>query len=363
MFAPKVGRGQTKSPRTQTGTLAHPRDRDPVEQARVLQRTIGNQATLSYLAHRPNTDNAETGERSWLAESYAGEGPDQEPKEVSGPEGDEAEPEEPEGAEPPGRTPAAESTTTVVSATFTGAGVRHDEHRGALAGAAKAEKREVKPAGTTTYDGTAASSTCLPADILPADVDWDVTDKGRKWGVKVTAFRTSGEIKVNPTPSLPTTVTTPNTPNPVDGGNINNTAGSNNRWKFAIDEMRGYNKRGGGRSRHWHSTAASDAHEYAHWNVDWLKKVVGGLWPRANRDLDRMTIRKASAADAAAARPLLATKVNARIARANRKSTRDWNAVPDEPGMAGANGYKAGQRVLNGLISSVRNYARSKKWT
>jgi hypothetical protein len=157
-------------------------------------------------------------------------------------------------------------------------------------------------------------------------------------------------------------MTTPNTANPVDGGNIENKVGSDNHWKFAVDEMRDYNKPGGGRSAYWHSTAASKAHEYEHWNTDWLKNVLGGLWPQANADIDAFTIPKKDAADAAAAKQLLKAKVNARINKANDKSTTDWNAVPDEPGLAGANGYIAGQKVLDGLISAVENYAKAKKW-
>jgi len=32
----------------------------------------------------------------------------------------------------------------------------------------------------------------------------------------------------------------PNTPNPVDGGNINNTPGSDNQWQAAIADMANY---------------------------------------------------------------------------------------------------------------------------
>mgnify|MGYP001065562350 CR=1 FL=1 len=74
-------------------------------------------------------------------------------------------------------------------------------------------------------------------------------------------------------------MTVPNTPNPVDGGNINNTAGSLNRWKAAIDDMADYDtaaSRGAGPN--WHDTAASRAHEWAHWNQDYLADTI----PTAN---------------------------------------------------------------------------------
>jgi hypothetical protein len=309
----------------------------------------------------------------WLEESFRGGGPDHPPKEASGPAGEEEtaaeaeeEKEDETGKGPiaaPGALPAAEAPRRlVVSATFVGDNVTTETRLGELGLQSGRAKREVKPTGAPAYDGAAAASDCLPADILPDDVEWDVVDKGKKWGVKVTKFTTRGDIKVNPTPNLPTTMTTPNTPNPVDGGNINDTAGSDNNWKFAISEMKAYHTVDGGKSAHWHSTAASDAHEWAHWNTDWMKNVLGGLWPRANRDIDAITIPKADAADEAAAKPLLKTKVDARISTANDKSTDDWNAVPDDPGASGANGYKAGQKVLNGLISSVKAYAKSKKW-
>jgi hypothetical protein len=231
------------------------------------------------------------------------------------------------------------------------------------AGPTKLAAKEVKPTASTSYDGSAADSDCLPADILPADVNWDVVDGGTTWRSRVTAFRTRGKIRVNPTPNKPTTLTTPNTANPVDGGNIENKPGSNNHWKFAVDEMRAYHTVGGGRSAHWHSTAASNAHEYAHWNSDWLKKVLPGLWPDANKDIDAMTIPKADAANAGAARSKLKPKVDARINTANAKSTTDWNAVVavDKPGV-NASGYPAGQKVLDRLIGAVESYAKRKKW-
>jgi hypothetical protein len=330
---------KTTPPREQAVSRVALASRAPTHAAVIaLQRSAGNVAV-----------------RHWLAESFAGEGADQNPK------GDGEAAAAPEAEEAAGDKEPAEER--VVGATITPSGVTVAASVDPAGfRSQKARKGEVTPVGKTTYNGSAASSNCLPADILPADVDWDVVDGKSTWGVKVTAMRTSGKINVNPTPSKPTQMVTPNTANPVDGGNIENKAGSNNHWKFAIDEMTAYNTSGGGRSRFWHSTAASDAHENEHWVTDWMKNVLGGLWPQANKDIDKITIPKADAADATKAKPLLKAKVDARIATANAKSTTDWNAVPDEPGLAGANGYKAGQRVLDGLISAVRAYASSKKW-
>jgi len=102
---------------------------------------------------------------------------------------------------------------------------------------------------------------CLPGN---ESLTWAVVDAGATWKANVTAMRVTGEIHVTDWPSAPTTMTVPNTSNPVDGGNINNTAGSANHWQAAIDDMADYDTVGGGRGPNWHSTAASRAHENAH---------------------------------------------------------------------------------------------------
>src|SRR3954471_12163204 len=60
MFAPKIAKAQTKAPDSPTRKLApqpstlgaRPLGGGAVEQARMLQGTIGNQATLRYPTHR-----------------------------------------------------------------------------------------------------------------------------------------------------------------------------------------------------------------------------------------------------------------------------------------------------------------------
>src|SRR6476620_8050412 len=60
MFAPKVAKPQTKAIANSTNTLtrqrsafvAHPPSYDALEQAHILQRSIGNQATLRLLSQR-----------------------------------------------------------------------------------------------------------------------------------------------------------------------------------------------------------------------------------------------------------------------------------------------------------------------
>ncbi|MCA2218931.1 hypothetical protein [Jidongwangia harbinensis] len=194
---------------------------------------------------------------------------------------------------------------------------------------------------------------------------WAVVDTGATWKVDVTALRLTGEMHVTDWPSAPSSMTVPNTANPVDGGNINNTAGSPNHWQAAIDDMTDYDTVGGGRGPNWHSTAASSAHENAHWDGDYLGDALpAGNWAQTNTDLDAISIPKASAADAAAARVALEPLVAARLRTFNQAVIARWNVLittTDKPG-SGGRGYAAGQAVLNGLINGVRAYATAKGW-
>lgn len=228
--------------------------------------------------------------------------------------------------------------------------------------AREAKQQTVKPMASPTFHGSAGANNCLPGDATGASITWTVVAGATTWGVSVASFTTTGTINVAPWPSKPTEMVTPNTANPVDGGNIENKSGSNNDWKFAIKEMQEYNQSGGGRSSYWHSYEASRAHEWEHWNTDWLKGIVEPSWPAVNADLDAIKIPKADAADEAAARPLLQAKIDARMKTFDRELTRKWNAVPDSPGEAGANGYIAGQKILDKLIAAVQAYGKAKGW-
>lgn len=223
-------------------------------------------------------------------------------------------------------------------------------------------KHQVAATGSPTFNGAAGANNCLPGDATGASVAWTLVETPATWGVSITSFTTTGTVNVSAWPSKPTEMVTPNTANPVDGGNITDAAGDNN-WKFAVKEMEEYNQANGGRSSYWHSYEASKAHEWKHWNHDWMVDCIGALWPAANTDLDAITIPKASAADAAAATPLLQAKIDARMKTLDRALTAKWNAVPDSPGEAGANGYIAGQAVLDVLIAKVKAYAAKKGWT
>ena len=224
--------------------------------------------------------------------------------------------------------------------------------------------------------GTSAGggNTCTPAKPT---VTWDVVDAGANWRANVTACQLNGNVNVTPWPSAPASMTVPNTANPVDGGNINNTAGSSNQWQAVINDMADYDTAGGGAGPNWHSTAASNAHEWAHWNTNYLGDALpAGNWAATNASIDALTVAKPAppgdagvpspgAADAATARTQITPNVNALVNTFWTTVVTRWNTIigsTDRPGAGGA-GYAAGAAVLAGLIARVRAYATTKGWT
>lgn len=225
-------------------------------------------------------------------------------------------------------------------------------------------KREVPitQAGPSRNNGSTAGSDCTPDDFTPADLTWSVVAKGKKkWGVQVTGLRTNGKINVEPTPNQPTSKTAPNTPNPVDGGNIENDENSPADWRAVLRSLEGYHTKNGGRGN-WHDTAASVAHEDAHWNTDWMKNVLGVTWPKYRAKMERLTVSKSAYATADLAKAALKPKVEAKLTAFDAASTKRWIKVPDEPGDFFANGYLAGEKILKKHASKVRKYAFQKRW-
>jgi hypothetical protein len=213
----------------------------------------------------------------------------------------------------------------------------------------------------------AGANDCLP-DPAATVLAWDVVDAGATWRPSVTSLTLSGRIRINPWPSNPTTMTVPNTSNPVVGGNINNTAGSANHWQAAIDDMADYDTAGGGAGPNWHSTAASTAHERAHWTGDYVGDAVtsaaGGNWAAVNARIDALTVPKAGNADAAAARAALTPLVNAEMTTWRAATIARWNALiggTDTPG-GGGRGYAAGATVLATHIAAIRAFKTAQGW-
>lgn len=231
----------------------------------------------------------------------------------------------------------------------------------------RAKYASVAPGGAPGVNNSAASSDCLPS-TASAVLAWNVVSADvNNWRADVTSLTLAGQVNVHPWPSNPTSMVVPNTPNPVDGGNINNQTGSPNHWQAAIADMANYNSPGGGAGPNWHSTAASSAHEWAHWNTDYVADSVssaaGGNWHQANSELDALTVPKTGSPNEAAARAALQPRVNTRLATWRSRTIARWNAIPDSAGVAGSTGYAAGMAVLNNHISAIRAYAQSKGWT
>ncbi len=225
----------------------------------------------------------------------------------------------------------------------------------------------VTPAGSPTVNNPSGSNDCTPDMPRP---DWNVIDVDpANWGVCVTALPLSGTINIKPWPSIPNSMVVKNTANPQDGGNIENKPGSRNHWQFAIDDMADYDSTtNGGAGAFWHATSASEAHEWAHWNLDFkrdaLPSAAGGDWARTNAELNALREPKSASSTPAAAKAALQPRVDARVATFRTDVVKRWNQIigtTDSPGKGG-NGYAAGMAVLNQYIVRVRNYKNQKGW-
>lgn len=244
-------------------------------------------------------------------------------------------------------------------------GGAHEAAHGETVGSEIPAYNIVAPGGAPTVG--AGANDCVPS-TGSATLAWDAVDAGANWRANVTSLTLVGRIRINPWPSAPASMTVPNTPNPVDGGNIRNTAG-NNHWQTAIDDLADYDTAStGGAGAHWHDTAASRAHEWAHWTGDYVGDAVtsgtGGNWAAVNARIDALTVPKAGNADAVAAKAALTPLVNAELATWRRATIARWNALigtTDTPG-GGGRGYAAGMAVLNGHIAAIRAYKTTKGW-
>jgi hypothetical protein len=277
-----------------------------------------------------------------------------------------------EGSQLEDPSAAGAGTTLEVQTTLAGKGTGTPETREGSAAPAVEEGGKEIPANAIVAPGGAPAVSAGANDCLPstgsAVVTWNVVDDGANWRADVASLALAGRIRINPWPSSPTSITVPNTPNPVVGGNINNTAGSSNHWQSAIDDMADYDTAGGGAGPNWHSTAASSAHEWAHWNQDYVGDAVtsatGGNWAAVNARIDALTVPKAAHADAAAARVALTPLVDREIAAWRRATIARWNALiggTDTPG-AGGRGYAAGAAVLATQIAAVRAFKTAQGW-
>ena len=230
-------------------------------------------------------------------------------------------------------------------------------------GEAETAQAIVRPSGGPTIG--AGSNDCVPTAPF-GSLSWNIVPAGLlTWRPNVRSLTLSGRLRIRPWPSQPNRMVVPNTPNPVDGGNINNTPASDNYWQAAINDMADYDTAGGGAGPHWHATAASRAHEWAHWNEDWVADSVnsarGGNWPAVNRAIESLRETSLTILGALVA---LQLRVNALVAGWRTRAVNRWNTLihtTDSPG-GGGRGYAAGTLVLRFYITWIRIYRFLKGW-
>ena len=218
----------------------------------------------------------------------------------------------------------------------------------------------VMPTSMPNITNPGPNNTVTPAfPTLNWEACFDPNDQ--LWHVRVTSLVCTGQINIRPWPSQPAMMVVPNTANPVMGGNINNVIGSNNRWAYAISDMQNYDTAGGGAGPHWHSTAASTAHENFHWNTDWMVTCIGANWGGAETAIE---MPSTMANTKAAATANLTPMVMAAQTNFNNQLLNIWNNTigpADTPG-GGGGGYAAGTAVLAGLIAAVEAYRIANGW-
>ena len=162
-------------------------------------------------------------------------------------------------------------------------------------------------------------------------------------------------------------MTVPNTANPVDGGNITNALGLN-KWDFAKWDLGNYDtpEPAGGPGPYWHNTSATSAHEWYHWNTDWMVTCIQtvGDWSGTEVDIENYSVSVFDYLTEADAKAALTSSVNARFTTFVNAAGNHWENVlepADKPGM-GSGAYAAAQAVLNQDIADIESYRISKGW-
>lgn len=189
---------------------------------------------------------------------------------------------------------------------------------------------------------------------------------GETWQVHIESVTCPGSVNIEPWPSHPNQMVVPNTPNPVDGGNINNVAGSPNRWAYANQDLADYDTIGGGSGPHWHDTASDIAHEWHHWDTDWMTDSLGpagGDWAQTEVDLETITVSALTALTEQDAQTALQPQVTQTYNAFLTACAARWNAIgaTDHPGFGGA-AYAAGAVALDAHIQAITAYKNAKGW-
>lgn len=230
------------------------------------------------------------------------------------------------------------------------------------------QNKQVTPSGSPSTGGS--GNHCTPS-VAKTELQWHATydKKNDLWRVRVDSLTLVGTINIVSWPDSPNTMTVPNTPNPVLGGNINNNSASYNWWSYAVADMLDYDTVGSvGAGPHWHATDASSAHEWFHWDVDYASTCVmgssGGNWPQTEIDMETYTVSGALNLKESDAITSLQSTVDARFETwkwATYIYLRDVILPSDLPGLGGG-GYAAGASVLNDYVTDVSSYANSQGW-
>lgn len=182
------------------------------------------------------------------------------------------------------------------------------------------------------------SSTCVEK---PFKVTYSDAEVENGWRIKVASVSGGATIKVN------------------YGGSINpisSPPGSEKDAHDAVDDMKGYYKRG---SRgDWHTEAASKDHELYHYR-EW-KESSEHYWPACQKALEELTVSKSEEEDQSKARDKLKVAADKIVKKYKDVSRAYWMTLGDG---AEDRPYAAGQLTLNDAIKSVQTLAVEKEWT
>jgi hypothetical protein len=194
---------------------------------------------------------------------------------------------------------------------------------------------------------TAASTPTLN-DLTPSGSSGLTTIKLSDVAIQGTAFVDAGNWKIRVTSASTTIhwgITTGGyqIPNPVDGGNITQA-----NWQTVVTELQGYEARQASGS--WHHPDASRTHELNH--VSWFRGEILRTWPAIETAIQAHVLGADPAMNQAQADAAMQTFLD--------QKRRDWfnayGVAPEPPA------YRAGQGVLNGIITQIEAYATTKGW-
>lgn len=164
------------------------------------------------------------------------------------------------------------------------------------------------------------------------------------WKATVTKLIVKGDAYIKNWPAE-------KTPAPTEGGNV-----TSNNWQSIIADLQNYDSKiGGGEGPDWHSTFASEAHEFYHWNQDWQQTCIMAYWPACETAIESYQDKDFDA---------LKAKVNQRFNLFVTQVKNKWESevMPkDKPGYGGG-AYAAGQAVLNQIIGEVLVFADQQGW-